>query len=94
MFLSFFAVVLTSLLNTNKEKVQKAGAACAGIRLQALQYNKRRERDSLSLGNIMTNEEFSIEIVPVHQQHGAAHTVQQLQPSLAPAPEGVRNTPE
>ena len=72
----------------------KAGAARADIRLQALQYNKRRERDSLSLGNIMTNEEFSIEIVPVHQRHGAANTVQQLQPSLATAPEGVGNTPE
>ena len=72
----------------------KAGAARADIRFQAPQYRKRRERDPLSLGNIMTNEEFSIEIVPVHQRHGAAHSVQQLQPSLATAPEGVGNTLE
>ena len=35
----------------------------------------------------MISQEFSIEIIPVHQQHTAALTVQQLQPSLAATPE-------
>ena len=39
-----FLVLLTSVSNTNKEKVQ-TGAAHADIQLQALQHNKRRERD-------------------------------------------------
>ena len=79
--------------NTNKER-DKAGAAGADMRLQALQHNKRRELDFPSLGNIMISEEFSIEIIPVHQQHRTAHTVQQLQPSLAATPEEVNNIPE
>ena len=40
----FVLVLLTSVSNTNKEKVQ-TGAAHADIQLQALQHNKRRERD-------------------------------------------------
>ena len=38
-------MLLTSVSNINKEKVQ-TGAAHADIQLQALQYNKRRERDN------------------------------------------------
>ena len=45
----FVFVVLTSVLNTNQKK-NNAGAARADIRLQALQYNKRRERDPVTLG--------------------------------------------
>ena len=40
----FVLILLTSVSNTNKEKVQ-TGAAHADIQLQALQHNKRRERD-------------------------------------------------
>ena len=40
----FVLILLTSVSNTNKEKVQ-TGAAYADIQLQALQHNKRRERD-------------------------------------------------
>ena len=40
----FVLILLTSVSNTNKEKVQ-TGAARADIQLQALQHNKRRERD-------------------------------------------------
>ena len=40
----FVLVLLTSVSNTNKEKVQ-TGAAHVDIQLQALQHNERRERD-------------------------------------------------
>ena len=89
----FVFVLLTSVSNTNKERY-KAGAARADMRLQALQHNKRSERDFPSLGKIMISEEFSIEIIPVHQQHRIALTVQQLQRSLAATPEEAGNSHE
>ena len=40
----FVLILLTSVSNTNKEKVQ-TGIARADVQVQALQHNKKRERD-------------------------------------------------
>ena len=49
--ISFFVLILLTLVsNPNKEKLQ-SGAARADVQLHALQQNKRRERDLPSLVN-------------------------------------------
>ena len=48
----FVSILLTPVSNTDIEKVP-TGAACADIQLQALQHNKRRERDiTVALENL------------------------------------------